>query len=160
MRVFTQSFGVVGAILEKEGKILLVRESHRKGPDQGKWSHPAGWIEVGEDPLEAVVREVKEESGFDFQPTHILGIYSLVRKDIALELGATQHPIKIIYTGNISGEQTILADDVTETHWFTPEEIYAMDKKTLRNLDIKQQVKDYFGGKKYPLDILRHTVAE
>jgi 8-oxo-dGTP pyrophosphatase MutT (NUDIX family) len=75
----------------RDGKILLVREAQRKGPDNGKWNHPAGWIDVGENPIEAVKREVLEESGFTFTPKYLLGIYSLVRKDIEKELGATPH---------------------------------------------------------------------
>ena len=67
-RVFTQTFGVVGGLLERDGKIFLVREAQRKGPDNGKWNHPAGWIDVGENPVEAVKREVLEESGFSFSP--------------------------------------------------------------------------------------------
>lgn len=159
-RVFTQTFGVVGGILERDGKILLVRESQKKGPDNGKWNHPAGWIEVGEDPVEAVKREVVEESGFSFTPKYVLGIYSLVRKDLEKEIGVMHHPIKIIYIGDISETQNQnLEDDVTEAKWFSPEEIYAMDRKTLRDLDIKQMVRDYFAGKKFPLEILTHTVA-
>lgn len=159
-RIFTQTFGVVGGLLEKNGKILLVREARRKGPDHGKWNHPAGWIDVGENPIEAVKREVLEESGFSFTPKYLLGIYSLVRKDIEKELGATPHAIKMIFIGDISETQNeTLEDDVTETKWFSPEEIDAMDKATLRDLDIKQIVKDYFAGKKFPLDSIVHTVA-
>src|SRR3989344_7747445 len=98
-RVFTQTFGVVGAILEKDGKILLIREAD-PGPDQNKWSHPAGWIDVGENPIDAVKREAKEESGYDFEPTALLGIYSLVRKDVIRE-GYTPHAIKLLFLGNI-----------------------------------------------------------
>lgn len=88
-RVFSQTFGVVGAIIEKGGKILLVRDFGKGHPDHGKWSHPAGWIDVGENPVDAVKREVKEETGFDFTPTYILGAYSLVRRDVEKALGAT-----------------------------------------------------------------------
>lgn len=157
-RVFTQTFGVVGAIIERDGKILLVKEA--KGYDKGKLNHPAGWIEVGENPLCAVKREVQEETGFDFTPTHILGIYSLVKKDMEKEFGALHHPIKIIFTGTISSQpQHALHDDISEAKWFTPEEICAMSPATLRDLDIKQMVKDYFAGRQYPLELLRHTVS-
>jgi len=155
-RVFTQTFGVVGAILERDGKILLVKEA--QGVDYGKWSHPAGWIDVGEDPIEAVKRETKEESGFDFKPTHILGIYSLLRKDKEKELGAIPHAIKIIFIGDISKEQSKeLYEDISETKWFTPEAIYQMDSKTLRDVDIKEMVRAYFKGKRYSIDLLIHT---
>ena len=151
-RVFTQTFGVVGAILEREGKFLLIKEAHA-GIDTGKWNQPAGWIEVGENPLESVVREVKEETGFDFVPTKILGIYSLYRTDLK------KHGIKIIFTGKIGEMQSALTEDSSETRWFTPEEIYAMEPEDLRDLDIKQEVKNFLEGKGYPLGILTHTVS-
>lgn len=157
-RVFTQTFGVVGGILERDGKILLMKEANRKGMDAGKWSHPAGWIDVGENPIEAAKREVEEESGYRFQPTELLGIYSLVRNDKAEELGATPHAIKLIFVGNISESQELeLADDSTEIRWFPREEIEKMDRDTLRDKDIKQMVKDYFAGQRYPLDIINHS---
>lgn len=53
-RVFTQTFGVVGAIIEKNGKILLVKET-KKGC-KGKWSYPAGWIDIGENVIDAAKR--------------------------------------------------------------------------------------------------------
>jgi len=160
-RVFTQTFGVAGAIIEKDGKILLVKESQRKGIDAGKWNHPAGWIEVGESPIDAVKKEVEEESGFKFTPTRLIGIYSLDREDFLKYGEEVHHPIKLIFTGTISEERTgNLADDISEAKWFAPEEIYNMDSNTLRDSDIKQIVKDYFSGKKYPLDIIAHTIQK
>jgi len=155
-RILTQTFGAVGAILEKDGKILLVEET--KETAKGMWSHPAGWIEVGEDPLEAVKREVKEETCFDFEPTYILGVYSLFKENLKEKFNITPHAIKIIFIGKISDNETgKLYDDISRTKWFTPEEIYQMDINTLRDLDIKKMVKDYFAGKSYPLNLLTHT---
>jgi len=161
-RIFSQTFGVVGAIIEKDGKIALVQELINSGKaDAGKWNQPAGWIEVGEDMIEAVEREVEEETGYPFKAKAILGIYSLVRKDIEKELNGTPHAIKIIFTGEIDADnQKQLYDDVSDMNWFTPEEIENMNIDELRDLDIKQEVKDYFAGKSYPLDIIRHTVQK
>jgi len=159
-RVFTQTFGVVGAIIEKDGKILLVKENKGEA-DKGKWNHPAGWIEVGENPIEGAKREVVEETGHEFTPAYILGVYSLVRNDLIKEMGGVRHPIKIIFSGIISGEKAReLEDDISEIKWFTREEIENMDAKTLRDVDIKQMVKDYFAGKKYPLELLTHTIQK
>jgi len=154
-RDYSQTFGVIGALIERDGKILLVKET--KATARGKWSHPAGWLEVGEDALEAVKREVKEETGFDFEPKSILGIYLLVKN----EAGVIHHPVKIIFLGDISDKETTeFADDVSETKWFTPEEIENMDLNTLRDVDIKTMVKDYFSNKKYPLNLLIHTIQK
>lgn len=151
-RTFTQTFGVVGAIIEKDDKFLLVKEKKESAKD--KWNHPAGWIDLEENTINAVKREVKEETGFDFEPKNILGIYVLVKQ----ELNDLHHAIKIIFIGNIAEKQEkYMTDEISETKWFTPEEIEAMDLNTLRDKDIKTMVKDYLVGKKYPLDLLTHT---
>ena len=99
---------------------------------------------------------MKEESGFDFDPKHILGVYSLFKK----EADVIHHSIKLIFIGDISDKEVAeLADDVSETDWFLPEEIEKMDSKILRDLDIKEMVKDYFLGKKYPLGLIAHTIS-
>lgn len=86
-----------------------------------------------------------------------MGNYILVKK----EGKDIHHAIKIIFTGKISDNSVVeLTNDVLETRWFTPEEIEKMDIVTLRDLDIKKMIKDYFAGKKYPLDIITHTVSE
>lgn len=60
-----------GGIVEDEaGNILLVKTKH------GGWVFPGGQVEVGENLMDAVCREVKEESGIDIEVTRLIGIYS------------------------------------------------------------------------------------
>lgn len=158
-RVFTQTFGVVGALIVKDGKVLLVKESGTD--DKDKWNQPAGWPDVGEDLVLAAKREVEEETGYEFNPTHLLGVYSLVREDLKEKRGATPHAIKLIFIGEISDEPVKeVFGDVSEVKWFTPDEIEQMDLSSLRDLDIKQMVKDYFSGKRFPLEVIEHTVSK
>ncbi len=162
-RVYTQTFGVVGAILEHEGKFLLIKEAN-KHEDSGKWSHPAGWIDVGENPLDAAKREALEESGFDITLTKLLGVYSLVRRDVQKirKDEFPPHGIKLIFTGTIHNFDNPhpLHEDSTETRWFTPEEIYAMPPAEIRDGDIKQMVRDAVAGKGFDLSAITHTVQE
>ena len=51
----------VGALVIKEGKILLVRRKHN--PGKGKWTNPGGYIEQTEHIEKSVIREVLEETG-------------------------------------------------------------------------------------------------
>ena len=158
-RVFTQTFCIVGAIIERGGKILLVQEA--QGHDRGKWNQPAGWVDPGEDPLIAVSREIKEETGFDFKPESIVGIYSIVKRRLHEQVHAgVPHGFKIIYQGSISSQSDKLAEDIAAMNWYTPQEIENMDSDTLRDIDIKQEVADYMAGKSYPLDLVRHTVQK
>ena len=67
----TPKLGVDAALFDDQQRILLIRRT-----DDDKWSLPCGWVEVGESPIQAIIREVKEETGLDVKPTHILGIYN------------------------------------------------------------------------------------
>ena len=161
MKVFTQTFGVVAAILEKEGKILLIKENQPDNPEaHNRWSHPAGWLEVGENPIEAVRREVKEETGFTFDPKGVLGVYSFVKYPHG-EAKHTKHCIKIVFIGTLLDVPVSpLAEDSSEVRWFSSEEIMRMDSSELRDMDIKQMVKDYLQGKRYPLEVISHFAQE
>jgi len=56
-------------------ELLLVCERDGRG-----WSLPGGWVDVGESPSEAVVREVREESGYEVRPVKLLGLYDRDRR--------------------------------------------------------------------------------
>lgn len=57
----------VRGIVFRDGEILLVREG-------GAWSLPGGWVDVGESPSEAAVREVLEESGYETRAVKLLAL--------------------------------------------------------------------------------------
>ena len=156
-RVYTQAFAVASAIIEKDGKFLLVQEAN--GMDKDKWNQPSGLIEIGENPIEAIKREVKEETGYDFDPKSLLGLYSIVRERLRDSVPAgVPHGVKIVFLGSISDHADSLHEDVSQTAWFSPQEVYAMDQHTLRDVDVKQEIKDFLAGKSCPLDLVHHTV--
>jgi len=161
-RDFSQTYGIAGAIIAKDGKILLVQENNPSHPDHGKWNQPAGWIDPGENPIQAGEREVKEETGLDFKATNLIGIYSLSKEYMDKSPNKkTHHPIKLIFSGDITGGKLIEPnDEISDLKWFAPEEIYEMGSDQLRDDDIKQEVKDYLAGKIYPLEIVHHKVMK
>ena len=63
--------GVAALIHDAEGRILLMRRS-----DDGSWSLPAGAVDPGERPAEALVREVYEETGLKVTPEGLVGVFS------------------------------------------------------------------------------------
>ncbi|MCU0523769.1 MAG: NUDIX hydrolase [Elainella sp. Prado103] len=65
----TPKMDVRGAVFQ-DGQILLVLERE----DQ-KWTLPGGWIDVGEPPSQAVIREVFEESGYETQAVKLAALY-------------------------------------------------------------------------------------
>jgi len=67
----TPKVGVQGVLINHAGQLLL---ELRK--DDNLWGLPSGWVEVGETPEEAIIREFKEETNLSVQPLEMLGLYS------------------------------------------------------------------------------------
>src|SRR5262249_51777447 len=65
----TPKIDVRGAVFDAN-RVLLVREQ-----SDGLWTLPGGWADVGESPTEAVVREIREESGFETQVCKLVALY-------------------------------------------------------------------------------------
>lgn len=61
---------VAALIRDGEGRILLQRRA-----DDGRWNLPAGAVDPGESPDEAVVREVREETGLEVRPVRVAGVF-------------------------------------------------------------------------------------
>jgi 8-oxo-dGTP diphosphatase len=75
------TLGVFAAIFDKEGRILCVQMNYATHT----WTTPGGRVELGESPLDALKREVLEESGLEVVPEELVGVYSKPHKnDIVL----------------------------------------------------------------------------
>ncbi len=158
--VTTQPFIIVTAVIERDGKYLLIQENHL--PDKGKWNLPGGKLDMGEDPCEAVVREVREEAGLAFEPTFVVGIHSVRRFDVpGNEAGV--HVLRIAFGGKADGDVSLGVGDGTEDvpeianhQWLTLEELQALDVATIRYHDSIQFIADHAAGVTYPLALLSH----
>ena len=60
----------IRGVVFRDDKVLLVREVA-----DGCWTLPGGWADVNESPSESVVREVREESGYETRPVKLLAVY-------------------------------------------------------------------------------------
>ena len=87
-----------GLILQ-DGRILLCRISDHLPVDAGYWTLPGGGINFGEDPVDAMAREVREETGLSVRALDIAGIDSFYVKEAEREF----HGIRIIYRTEIVG---------------------------------------------------------
>jgi ADP-ribose pyrophosphatase YjhB (NUDIX family) len=106
----------VGALVSDGHRVLLVRRS--VPPRAGYWALPAGYMDGDELPEEALVREVAEETGLQvvilgLQEVVPLGGWTEQRGLLLLYRASPAHPC-----GELSAH-----DDVSEVHWFEPEEI-------------------------------------
>ena len=80
------TIGVFAAIEDEEGRILCVRRNY----GDHAWTLPGGGMEPGESPIEALKREVREESGYQVEAGGLVGVYSMPWKDdLALCFRAT-----------------------------------------------------------------------
>ncbi|MFQ5552647.1 MAG: NUDIX domain-containing protein, partial [Thermoplasmata archaeon] len=69
----TRPVPAVAGVVFRGEKVLLVRR--KVPPYEGSWSLPGGAIELGETLTQAVVREVREETGLDVDPIGLVGVY-------------------------------------------------------------------------------------
>lgn len=140
----------VAAIVEQDGRYLLVEEQTRDGL---KLNNPAGHLEPGESPFDAVIREALEETGRVFKPTHVVGVYlSRFQRSFTLE-DVTY--VRFAFTGTVSDSQTgwLLDEGIVRAIWMTPEEIrQSVDRH--RSPLVLKCLEDHLAGKRYPLDLI------
>ncbi len=154
-RSHTQPFVVVASLLEKDKKILLVKQV--MGQAAGLWDLPAGWVDLGENPIQAAKRETEEETGLEFTPTALVGIQSYVKRS-QVQPNTVIQPVIFLFRGTWTGDISYDGGEVSEHGWFSESEIEVMDEYTLRSANIKQAVHEYFAGIHYPLQIITHLV--
>jgi ADP-ribose pyrophosphatase YjhB (NUDIX family) len=120
----------VGVLVEREGKILLVRRTMM--PEQGKWSIPAGFIDRGEDPQEVAVREAYEETNLRVEIEELVDVYY---NEPTGQGGAS---IFILYRARLLGGELEAGDDADAVGFFAPDELpelaFASTRDALRVL--------------------------
>jgi ADP-ribose pyrophosphatase YjhB (NUDIX family) len=136
------------AILEQDGKFLLVEEHTTHGL---LFNQPAGHLEPGESLSASAVRETLEESAFEFEPQHLIGIYRWH------SAAADTTYLRFAFTGPILAHfpARTLDEGIVRAAWMTPDEIRATSARHRSPL-VLRCVEDYLAGKRYPLDILVH----
>lgn len=109
----------VGGIVENEqGEILLVKTR------DGGWVFPGGQVEVGENLMDGLTREVKEESGIDIAISHLIGVYSNT-STYKWHDGITDVPTKVMldfYCTPVGGELTT-SEETSESKWVRKSEV-------------------------------------
>ncbi|OKK07843.1 NUDIX hydrolase [Streptomyces sp. CB03234] len=90
------------AVCVRDDRILLSRGTADDGTKE--WTLPGGGMDHGEDPLDTVVREVEEETGYRAEMTALLGVDSIRRRYTRRLGGVTDfHALRILYEGRITG---------------------------------------------------------
>ncbi|HEY1801233.1 MAG TPA: NUDIX hydrolase [Terriglobales bacterium] len=109
----------VGAVIVEAGRVLLIKRGH--APAMGEWSIPGGTMEVGETVREAVVREVREETGLIVEAADLLGVFDRVLRDSNDRVQF--HYVLIDFLCTLRGGQLKAGGDAAEARWFTADEV-------------------------------------
>ena len=139
----------VAAVVEQQGRFLLVEEQTSDGL---LLNNPAGHLDLGESPLQGVVREALEETARNFTPTGFLGIYmSRFRRT---RTGEDVTYLRLAFSGTvgeeIAGRQ--LDDGIVRTVWMTPDELRACPQRHRSPL-VLRCMEDHLAGRHQTLEL-------
>jgi 8-oxo-dGTP diphosphatase len=106
----------VQAWIERDGEYLILRRNEE--PFAGEWDLPGGFVEMGESPREAVVREVAEETGLMVAPTELFGAFTSAYGDTG------RHTVDIAYLCRLEhGEFELDRGEKSDAAWVRLEEM-------------------------------------
>lgn len=138
----------VAAVAEQSGRFLLVEELI-----DGRLllNQPAGHLDEDESLLDAVVRETREESAWDFEPSALIGLY------LWKEPSGQSTFLRAAFAGHCRQHHPEQALDtgVQRAVWMSREDIIAAQDR-LRSPLVLRCIDDYLRGCRYPLELLQH----
>lgn len=105
----------VRAAVFRENEILLVKER-----EDGCWTLPGGWVDVGEAPSQAIVREVYEESGYQTQAIKLLAVYD---RNLHGHPPIRHHVYKLFFLCQLLGGTPTKSFETEEVNFFKEQAI-------------------------------------
>lgn len=141
----------VAAVIEKDGRFLLVEEDTRDGL---RLNTPAGHLDPGESPLDACSRETLEESAYEFTPTHVVGIY--LNRFAPTNAAEDITYLRFTFCGQLGAHhpERVLDQGIVRAVWMTVDEIRASQQQH-RSPIVMRCIDDYLAGKRFPVDLLQ-----
>lgn len=136
----------VAAVIERDGRFLLVEETIN---GELVLNQPAGHVEPGESLAAAAVREVLEETAWEFEPEALVGIYRWPLPD------SDDAFFRFCFTGRAVRHHPDRALDagIARAEWFSAAEMAAMPERHRSPL-VARCLDDYLAGARYPLTLL------
>lgn len=141
----------VAAVIERDGRFLLVEEHTRDGM---RLNQPAGHLEAGESLLAACARETLEETAHAFEPQFLIGTY-LWRSDDGITF------LRFAFGGQLGAHHADRALDhgIARTVWLTAAELAAC-AAAHRSPLVSRCVHDYLAGQRFALSaVFTHASA-
>jgi len=119
----------VRAAVISENKILLVKE---RGDG---WTLPGGWVDPGETPSEAAVRETKEESGYDVDAVRLMAIYDRDRQG---HPPCPFHVYKVIFLCTLVGGAAKTSLETEAARFFGEEQLPVLSESRVLSGQVKR----------------------
>jgi 8-oxo-dGTP diphosphatase len=115
----TRPYLAVSAAIFRDGRVLIVRRA--RPPAHGLHSLPGGGVELGETLEEAVIREVREETGLAIAPLAPVGFRQAIARDTAGRV--ERHFVILPFAARWVAGEIVLNEELAEAHWRKPDEI-------------------------------------
>ena len=109
-------FLAVSAAIVRAGQVLLVRRA--RPPAAGLFSLPGGVVELGETLEEAVVREVREETGLTIEPVGLAGFRETIVRDGDARI--ERHFVILPFAARWRAGEVELNEELSEARWLEP----------------------------------------
>ena len=110
--------GAAAVILDAAGRGLLIRRG--QAPAAGEWSIPGGGVELGESVVEALRREVREETGLEIAVGEFLEVYERVDRDAD---GVRFHFVVLDFRATVTGGALRAGTDAAEVVFADPDDL-------------------------------------
>ncbi len=130
MSTFKVAFKAI--IRNNNNKILVIKRSAKEEVFEKLWDIPGGRMNFGEMPVEALTREIKEETGLTVNILNPFTVWSFMAQDDLQVIGIT------MLADYVSGEVT-LSEEHTEYKWIDPKEFAELDA----NGNLKKEIAKY-----------------
>ena len=140
----------VAAIIERDGKFLLVEEH---SPEGLRLNNPVGHLDPGESLADGCARETLEETTHTFCPTALVGVYmSRMRR---ASTGEDITYLRFAFCGELGDAQAgrTLDDGIVRTLWMTPQEVRDSSARHRSPL-LLRCMEDYLAGQRLPLSLM------
>jgi 8-oxo-dGTP diphosphatase len=109
----------VSAAVFRDGRILIVRRA--QPPAVGLYTLPGGVVELGETLAEAVVREVREETGLEIEPLALVGFRQVISRDANGRI--ERHFVILPFAARWLGGEVMLNEELAEARWLEPPQL-------------------------------------